>query len=841
MTTGPGADGDLCEGHARLSTYVQMLDAVGEAVIATGLDGNVFYWNAAAERLYGYRCDEALGRPIQELTVPDASQQQSSEIVESVLAGRSWTGEFSVQDRAGRTFPARVTDAPIRDDRGEITGIIGISRDLTEEVRARAAVAESEELFRRMFDDVPVGKVIVGPDLKISRVNAALCAMVGYAAEDFVGKTARAFTHPDDVAAEDDLAARLLTGEIGSYRHEKRFLSKSGAVVHAAVSASLVRDAAGRPWYGVGVVEDVTAARHAEQRREEADRVNRSVIEASVDAFVGMDAAGCITDWNGAAQDMFGWSAAEVLGAPLAERIIPVEERGAHLAAVHRRLTASGVASLPLERRETTAVRRDGTLFPVELAVTAVTEDGQPRFKAFIRDITERKRYEEELARRAVTDPLTGLANRRYLVDKLDAALADLAYSGGMVAVLFIDLDRFKVINDSLGHGAGDRLLVTLAERLKTALRPTDVMARFGGDEFAVVCPGLRDEHAAAALAGRLLDVLRDKVYVEGRGVIVDVSIGIAVTSSALTAAEDLIRDADAAMYRAKRRGGGAWELFDEEVRADAVARLDLEEALRRALEERELRVYYQPVLTLDEQPVSAEALVRWLHPERGVVPPSEFIPLAEETGLIVPLGRFVLEEACGQLAAWRRTEPGLAGLGVTVNLSGRQLADPGLPAWIGEVLERNDLDASALCLEITESILVDDAGTAAESLLALRELGVRLAVDDFGTGYSSLLSLRRFPVQVLKLDRSFVSGLGRNERDTAIVGSVIDLAHGLGLIAVAEGVETCAQLEALRSFGCDQAQGYLWSPPVPAAEAGALLRRDRLVSTEPARDATAP
>jgi EAL domain-containing protein (putative c-di-GMP-specific phosphodiesterase class I) len=277
-------------------------------------------------------------------------------------------------------------------------------------------------------------------------------------------------------------------------------------------------------------------------------------------------------------------------------------------------------------------------------------------------------------------------------------------------------------------------------------------------------------------------------------------------------------------MYRAKGRGGGLWELFDEELRAHAVARLDLEDALRRALEEGELRVFYQPVTTLDERPVSAEALVRWQHPAHGLISPADFIPIAEETGLIVPLGQFVLEEACRQLAEWRRSDPALAELTIAVNLSTRQLADPGLPERVCEVLTANGLDPSVLCLEITESVLMDDVGTPANSLLALHELGVQLAVDDFGTGYSSLLSLRRFPVQVLKLDRSFVSGLGRNERDTAIVGSVIQLAHALGLVAVAEGVETEAQLEALVSLGCDRAQGYLWSPPVPPDAARDLL-----------------
>jgi EAL domain-containing protein (putative c-di-GMP-specific phosphodiesterase class I) len=278
-------------------------------------------------------------------------------------------------------------------------------------------------------------------------------------------------------------------------------------------------------------------------------------------------------------------------------------------------------------------------------------------------------------------------------------------------------------------------------------------------------------------------------------------------------------------MYRAKQRAGAAWELFDDALRAHAVARLDLEGELRHALDEGELRVFYQPVVTLDERAVSAEALVRWQHPTRGLVFPADFIPIAEETGLIVPLGRYVLEEACRQLAVWRRTQPTLAGLTIAVNLSARQLADRDLHRWIADLLTEHGLEPSALCLEITESVLLDESGNATDALRALHDLGVQLALDDFGTGYSSLLSLRRHPVQVLKLDRSFVSGLGHNDSDTAIVGSVIQLAHSLGLRAVAEGVETEEQRDALRSLGCECAQGYLWSPPLPADQAGPLLR----------------
>ena len=814
---------DLRAARDRLSMHAQMLDAVGEAVIAAHLDGIVFYWNTAAEELYGYPRDEAVGRPIGELTVAEASADQAGEIMAAVAAGQPWTGEFTVRDRTGRVFPARVTDAPIRGADGEIVGIIGISRDISAEARAQAVIRESEGLFRRIFDESPVGKLMVGPDLRVRRVNGALCAMLGYASDELVGRPYRELTHPDDTSPDGEVTARFFDGTSGTYRAERYLRNKSGARVDVTVTAALVRDDRGVPRDGVAVIEDHTATRRAEEARREVDQANRMVIETAVDAFVGIDAAGLVTDWNPAAEQMFGWSAEEILGAPLAERIIPASFRAAHLAAVQARL-ATGATSPSTIRRELTARHRAGHVFPVELAATAVSEQGEIRFKAFIRDITDRKRYEAELARRAVTDPLTGLANRALFLDRLTSALERLNRRNGTVAVLFIDLDRFKVINDSLGHAAGDRLLAILGDRMRGVLRPADTLARFGGDEFVLVCEDLDGGRDAGALADRLLAVLGAKAVLDGREMVVDASIGIALASSPGVGAEELVRDADAAMYRAKRRSGGAWELFDEGLRAHAVARLELERELRDALHRGELRVFYQPVVDLDERPVAAEALVRWQHPVRGIVPPVEFIPLSEQTGLIVPLGKYVLEEACRQLAEWHR-DPATAHLQIKVNLSARQLADPGLPRWVEELLARHGLTPSSLCLEITESVLLDESGTPAEALQALHAHGVQLAVDDFGTGHSSLLSLRRFPVQVLKLDRSFVSGLGRNDSDTAIVGSVIGLAHSLGLTAVAEGVETREQLEKLRSFGCDLAQGFLWSRPVPAEEAADLLR----------------
>jgi diguanylate cyclase (GGDEF)-like protein len=384
--------------------------------------------------------------------------------------------------------------------------------------------------------------------------------------------------------------------------------------------------------------------------------------------------------------------------------------------------------------------------------------------------------------------------------------------------VLFLDLDRFKLVNDSRGHAAGDELLVGVAERLRRALRPTDTVARFGGDEFVMICQDAGAVGHAMHVADRVADVLRPPFRLGGDDMFVNVSIGIAVSDGRTSAAE-LLRDADAAMYQAKEHGRGRSEFFDQTMRTEAAARLDLQTALHWAISRQEMRVYYQPLVEVRTGlTVGVEALVRWAHPTRGIVGPLDFIKLAEESGLIVPIDVSVLEQATRECAQWPAGHGGVP-LHVSANLSIHHLRHPGLLSHVRSVLDASGLDPSSLCLELTESVLLEDVDRHMRTLLELRALGVRLAIDDFGTGFSSLTYLKRFPVDVVKIDRSFVAGLGTDASDTAIVRSVVDLAHALSLQVVAEGVEQPEQLEALRSLGCDLAQGYLFSPPLPTAE----------------------
>jgi diguanylate cyclase (GGDEF)-like protein len=468
-----------------------------------------------------------------------------------------------------------------------------------------------------------------------------------------------------------------------------------------------------------------------------------------------------------------------------------------------------------------------GVLAIQSLRRRAFTQDELDFLRAIanlLAQATERGRSEADIRHQALHDPLTGLPNRTLFVDRLDVALAQARRRDTWVAVLFLDVDNFKLVNDSLGHGAGDALLLELSARLDASLRAGDTMARFGGDEFVIICDDIAGAEEAIAIAQRTKAVIQEPFVlgdVEHRA---SASIGIALGSGNDRIAEDLIREADAAMYRAKERGRGGYELYDEAMRARATERLKTENQLAHAIDFDELRLHYQPIVALPGgETVGFEALVRWEHPERGLVPPLDFIPIAEDTGLIIPIGNWVLERACRQAAEWRHAVPG-APPSISVNLSARQLAQPDLPRLVADVLRDTGVEPSDLHLEITESSLMDDPDAALTAMTELRDLGVRLVLDDFGTGYSSLAYVQRFPIAMLKVDRSFVADLGADGAGAAIVAAVTNMAQGLGVDVVAEGVETEEQATLLQALGCGYAQGYLYSRPMPAEAASVLL-----------------
>jgi diguanylate cyclase (GGDEF)-like protein len=436
----------------------------------------------------------------------------------------------------------------------------------------------------------------------------------------------------------------------------------------------------------------------------------------------------------------------------------------------------------------------------------------------------ERRSAEEKTQHEALHDPLTGLPNRNLFLDRLEHALAQAERHETAVAVLFLDLDQFKLVNDSLGHAAGDELLAAVAPRLEQALRPSDTVARFGGDEFAVLAEDIANERGATRVAERIAEVLTKPFVLRQREHFVSASIGISIAGGNQTP-EALIRDADAALYRAKERGRGGYEIFDEVMRSRVIEQMQTENDLRRALQREELELHYQPIIRLrDSSVVAMEALLRWRHPERGLIGPAAFIPVAEESRLIIPIGRWVLEQACRQTAKWQQSEPDSPPIGIAVNLSPRQLAGPDLLGHIQGALKSSGIEASTLRLELTENSLLEDTEAIEACLQSLKALGTRLVLDDFGIGFSSLGYLKRLPLSAIKLDRTFVENLTEDADDAAIVQAVTQMADALGINVVAEGVETEEQLREVEALGCGYAQGFYFTEPVPAGEVENLL-----------------
>jgi len=463
-----------------------------------------------------------------------------------------------------------------------------------------------------------------------------------------------------------------------------------------------------------------------------------------------------------------------------------------------------------------------GTLSEADATAGQILADVAAAYILNARGRDASQETERELRYRALHDPLTDLPNRTLLHDRITHAVDRSRRSHGVPAVLFIDLDRFKEVNDSLGHRAGDQLLVAVARRLHDTLRPGDTLARVGGDEFVVLCDELNDAGQAVTMAQRVTGELAKPFLIGGEEVAITASVGIAIARVGHETPDTLIQDADIAMYRAKQRGGGSHETIDETIRVQAAHRLRGEDALRRAVESGEMRLVYQPIFSVPDGGIrGVEALVRWEHPDRGLLAPGEFVPLAEETGLIVPIGLWVLNAACVALKRWGSKIPRPI---IAVNVSAVQLTRSDFPAAVRSVLRQHDTDPAEICLEVTETVLMDDDGRVVRALEELKEIGVTLAIDDFGTGYCSLTYLRRFPVDQVKIDRSFVEGLGSDSQDTAIVSAVTNLAHDLGLTVVAEGVETEQQLRMVGEIGCDLVQGYHLSFPLEAAGIDALM-----------------
>lgn len=593
---------------------------------------------------------------------------------------------------------------------------------------------------------------------------------------------------------------------------------------------SLLEQLAADISFAVASRREGVARLDAEMRVHRSEERYQQLFHEGTDAIAVADAeTGVVLDVNRAMERLVGWKKAELVGR--SQKILHPPEPGSGLVSSSFARHRSSEDAIPIE---TQIVTKSGAIREVEVKASQLKLHGRNTLMGFFRDITERKTYEARLEHQATHDALTGLPNRHLLNDRFAMAIALSRRMGCNVAAMLIDLDRFKLVNDSLGHTAGDKLLAEIATRLAGCMRAGDTVARLGGDEFMVIMTDVASEEDAAAFARRLMAVAARPVAVDQREVMVSASVGICVCPKDGDSPAALFRNADIAMYRAKETGRNRFQFYSPEMNARMLERLELETEMRHAVEREELALEYQPRVRLDDgRIVGAEALLRWNHPVRGRIAPADFIPLAEETGLILGMGEWVIRQACAQMRAWN--EQGLPRIRVAVNLSAVQFQHEGLAGLVGRTIAESGVAAGTLEVEVTESVAMADPEETIALLRELKGLGVGISLDDFGTGYSSLSRLKRFPLDNLKIDRSFVHSVTSDADDAAIARLVISLAHGLKKNVVAEGVETREQLQFLRREGCDEMQGYLFSRPVPPEEFARLLREGRRL--EPLRE----
>ena len=779
--------------------------------------GRVVFANTAAARLLGAATPEQLlGR-----SIADFALASSLEIVRDhahpEATGRSELAETQMVRLDGEVLDVEAVGLTSSFEGRPATQLV--IRDITQRKRTEDALRESERRYRSLFEGVPVGVYRLSSRGGLTLFNEAIVNLLGAESRNRLADLKTSSLYVD---AEDKLAWKTMMeyhGKVANF--ETRIRRLDGTKIWVRCHAQRIRDDQGRIQGYEATVEDITDRKRAEDALRASEERFRSLVQNASDLISILDAEAKVLYHSPASLHVLGFLPNERLGTAGFELIHPQDRH--RIEALFESLTSKARASQTAEYRIRHA---DGTWRVFESKITNLLEN--PAVAGVVvnsRDVTDRKRAEEQLLHDALHDSLTELPNRTLFMDRLDHSLDQRnrihAYR---CAVLFLDLDRFKMVNDSFGHSVGDSLLVQASNRLKGCLRPNDTLARLGGDEFAILLDNVKDASNAVRVAQRIQQELEVPFQLEGREVYSTASIGIAL-SDARSQPADVLRDADTAMYRAKSEGRASYAIFDAEMHARVSSQLQLETDLRRALSQWQFEVYYQPIVTLPAGKLAGfEALLRWHHPERGLVLPAEFMPLAEETGLINPIGRGVLAEACQQMKAWNDRRAPLDPIFISVNLSQRQFSQPDLLLQLSQVLDATGLTGDRLTLEVTEGAVMNESETVLETLARIKRLGIRVTLDDFGTGYSSLSVLHRLPFDRIKIDRWFVRNVGIDQGSDELVEGVLALCRGRRLETIAEGVETVEQRRKLSELGCGYAQGFLFSEPVGRLQAEDLL-----------------
>ncbi|MCK6392876.1 bifunctional diguanylate cyclase/phosphodiesterase [Zoogloea sp.] len=811
------------EGHDIWDFSLSPFEHFPTLIWRAGTDARCSYFNQTWLDFTGRSLDQEVGDGWTHGVHPEDFDRCVGTYLEHFAVRTPFEMEYRLRRRDGQYRWIIDTGRPLYDKAGEFAGYIGSCLDITDRRNTEAELRERENRLSTLLASMGEGVVMRDAQGMLLLHNSSAEQILGLSAKAMQGWDVHGglLTYlnedgepipPDQIPAMQVIATgQPRAGLLGLDRRDgrRRWLWTNSIPLFDDNDATT-------PCGVVTTIADITARREDEEQL----RLALTVFRNSVEAIIVTDAQERILSVNRAFSEVTGYSAEDAIGKT--PRMLQSGHHGPDFyAAMWRDIQEHGFWQGEVYDR-----RKNGTLYPSALSISVVRDKLEriTHYVAVFSDITERKASEARIAYLAQHDPLTGLPNRALLQDRLDQALASAVRHNSRIALLFLDLDRFKTINDSLGHMTGDRLLQGVALRLSACTRETDTISRQGGDEFLIVLTDVEGPDDAARVAEKILDQLRPPFDIDGQQLATSFSIGIALYPEDGSCADSLMKNADTAMYHAKECGRNTYRFFDELMNVNALERLHMENALRQALEQQEFSLYYQPQVSLASgRIIGVEALLRWFSGALGGVSPASFIPLAEECGLIVPIGRWVLHQACRQAVLWQ--EQGFEPIPVAVNLSALQFRRADMVATVREALEASGLAPRWLELELTESLLMQSGTEVERTLAGLKALGVRMSIDDFGTGYSSLAYLKRFPVDCLKIDQSFVRDLIDDPDDAAIVRAVIQLGRSLRLEVIAEGTETPEQLDVLRAEGCFAAQGFVFSPPLPAEALNDLLR----------------
>jgi len=801
-----------------------------DVIIIADFEGKPKYLSAATTIMTGWEPDELANRDILRLVHPEDLPRVQSALGELVSGLEETRVQCRFQTKDGKYIWTEASLRLIRDPRkGAPSGIFCIVRDITESKRAELQLRESEQRYRTTFEQAAVGIIHSSFEGKFLRSNARFAEIIGYPHDEITGLTFQSITASDDLAASVDVQEQIISGAMSSATWEKRYMRKDGSLTWVKLTVSAQRDTDGHALHFIALVEDINALKEADQRLTEAteeirlsESRYRTVFQTSPDGVLIVRLSdGKILDVNKTFLQATGYERAEFIGRTGLKLGLWANDADRQML-VEMLLQDTECRELEFQLR-----KKNGEIFWARLSASLIQIEGDQCVLSFARDISEAKAAEDEIRSLAFYDSLTGLPNRRLLSERLRQTIAASTRSHHKGALLFIDLDGFKMLNDTLGHKTGDLLLQEVARRLTACVRDSDTVARWGGDEFVVILDelnaGAEDAAAQAKIvAEKILAAIRRPHHLAGRDCISASSIGITVFGDRKDSLDDILQQADIAMYHAKAAGRNTMRFFAPALQSAINTRAVLEEDLRQALKAQQFELYYQPQVD-GGRIVGAEALIRWNHPTRGVLAPGKFIPLAEETGLILPLGQWVLECACAQIAAWAARKE-TAHLTVAVNISARQLRQADFVEQVLAVLYRTGANPRNLKLELTESMLVDNFEDVVAKMAILKSHGLIFSLDDFGTGYSSLSYLKRLPLDQLKIDLAFVRDILVDVTSGAIAQTIIALSKVMGLTVIAEGVETEEQRAFLASLGCHCFQGYLVSRPLQLRDFGIWL-----------------